>query len=250
MDSAPDLARGLRNLGVALTLTGQFAQGYAHLAEAKAIYADLGDGSGLLFSTGWIGFARLHLGEYDQAGAYGREAVTLARKAEHHGMLANALLVLGSAALATDACAEARASLAECIALYSKLNQRTEWGTALATAAYAARTASDGDQARQLLTQALQVPTPEAFYPRAVALPVLALLLADQGKVERAVEAHILAAHVPYIAHSRWFHDVAGRELEALAASLPPETVAAAQQQGQALDLRLAAIELLSLLDA
>lgn len=53
----------------------------------------------------------------------------------------------------------------------------------------------------------------------------------------------------PAVAHSRWFHDVAGRELAAIITALPPEDVAAAQERGKALDLRATAEELLAMVN-
>jgi hypothetical protein len=55
--------------------------------------------------------------------------------------------------------------------------------------------------------------------------------------VAHAIEVWALAKRHPYVANSQWFEDVAGRELEALAVSLPPEVVEAAQERGRALDL-------------
>ena len=68
-------------------------------------------------------------------------------------------------------------------------------------------------------------------------LPLAALLHADAGQPERAVELYALAWSYPRIANSRWFYDVAGKKLEALAGSLPPAVVAAAQERGRGLDL-------------
>jgi hypothetical protein len=40
----------------------------------------------------------------------------------------------------------------------------------------------------------------------------------------------------PPVFNSRWFEDIAGREIEALAATLPPEAVTVAQERGLARD--------------
>ncbi|MBN2390702.1 MAG: hypothetical protein JXR84_08265 [Anaerolineae bacterium] len=77
------------------------------------------------------------------------------------------------------------------------------------------------------------------------ALPASALLLADQGKVERAVEIYALASRHPFVANSCWFEDVAGRHIAAVAAKLPPEVVVAAQERGRARDLQATVLELL-----
>ena len=77
------------------------------------------------------------------------------------------------------------------------------------------------------------------------ALPAIALLLADQGKKERAVELYALASRHPFVANSRWFEDVAGNRIGAVAATLPPEVAAAAQERGRARDLEATAKALL-----
>ena len=78
---------------------------------------------------------------------------------------------------------------------------------------------------------------------------MIALLLADQGKVERAVELYALASRRPSIANSRWYEDVAGRHLAALAAALPPDVVAAASERGRVQDLGVALAEQLAELE-
>ena len=47
------------------------------------------------------------------------------------------------------------------------------------------------------------------------------------------------------MANSRWFEDVAGRHIAAVAATLPPEVVTAAQERGRARDLEATVAELL-----
>lgn len=74
----------------------------------------------------------------------------------------------------------------------------------------------------------------------------MALLLADQGKAESAIEYYIAALKSPYISNSCWFADIAGRQIEELAATMPQEIVAAAQARGEARDLWQTANELLT----
>jgi hypothetical protein len=68
-------------------------------------------------------------------------------------------------------------------------------------------------------------------------LPFVALLMAEQGQAERAVEIYALASRYPYVANSRWYEDLVGQRIAAVAATLPPEVVAAAQERGRARDL-------------
>ncbi len=81
--------------------------------------------------------------------------------------------------------------------------------------------------------------------PALQSLPAMALLLLDDGAPARAVELYPLAWRYPYVANSRWFEDVAGREISAAAEALPPEVVAAAQERGRARDLWATVEELL-----
>jgi len=54
-----------------------------------------------------------------------------------------------------------------------------------------------------------------------------------------------MASRYGHVANSRWFEDVAGREIAGAAASLPPGVVAAAQARGRARDLETTIAELL-----
>ena len=84
-----------------------------------------------------------------------------------------------------------------------------------------------------------------AFHPLMFAIPATALLLADQGEIEQAVELYALASRYPFVANSRWFEAVFGRHIVAVADTLPPEVVAAAEERGRARDLGETVKELL-----
>jgi hypothetical protein len=51
------------------------------------------------------------------------------------------------------------------------------------------------------------------------------------------------------VANSRWFEDVAGKHIAAVAATLPPEVVAVARERGRARDLEATVAELLAELE-
>jgi hypothetical protein len=78
------------------------------------------------------------------------------------------------------------------------------------------------------------------------ALPVMALLEAEEGRAERAVELYALASRYAHIANSRWWENVAGKHIAAAAEALPPEEVTAAQERGRARDLKETVAELLA----
>lgn len=78
----------------------------------------------------------------------------------------------------------------------------------------------------------------------------IALLLADSGEPERTVELYALATRYPFVAKSRWFEDVFGHRIDAVAATLPPEVVEAARERGRARDLKVMVQELLAEFEA
>jgi tetratricopeptide (TPR) repeat protein len=71
-------------------------------------------------------------------------------------------------------------------------------------------------------------------------LPVLVtatLLLARTGRPEQAIAIYRWAEAQPMIGNSRWYWDVAGRKIAALATDLPADTVAAAGERFQGQEL-------------
>jgi tetratricopeptide (TPR) repeat protein len=144
--------------------------------------------------------------------------------------------VLGQAALADGAYAEAQASLQACIGLFREVGRRAELGWALATAAIAACRSGRLSDAQRLLSEALQS---SAFLPLLYGLPAAALFLAGQGDAKRAVEVYALASRYPHVANSRWFEDVVGRHVAAAAHTqgVPPDVVAAAEERGRSSEM-------------
>ena len=118
-------------------------------------------------------------------------------------------------------------------------------GVAFSVQGMAARGLGKLDQARQHLYEALGASVDEAFMVQVFPISGIALLLADAGEHERAVELYALASRYPYVANSRWFEDVFGRHIEAVAATLPAEVVATVRERGRALALQATVKELL-----
>jgi len=139
-----------------------------------------------------------------------------------------------------------RESVTECEAT----GQRRQLGWALSDLGHAVRGLGQPRQAAQYLCEVLRIAAEiGAFIPRITALPATALLLAGQGKNERAVELYALASRYPFVANSRWFEDIAGKHITKVAATLPPELVEAAKERGRARDLEDTVAELLAELE-
>jgi hypothetical protein len=134
----------------------------------------------------------------------------------------------------------------ESIAVFEEVRQKENRGWALGPLGLAARGAGEMGLARECVTEALQTGVElGALMPVMYGLPIAALLLADQGAVERAVEVYACASRYGFVANSRWFEDVVGQHLGTMAASLPAEAVDAAQEQGWLKDWDVMAAELL-----
>jgi hypothetical protein len=140
--------------------------------------------------------------------------------------------------------------LQESVAIYQETEQPDDIARALALSAYAARGLGQRAQAQGHLSSALRTVAEIGIpMPLVYALPALALLLADQGEGERAVQLYTLASRYRIVAHSRWFEDVAGSHIATVFASLPPDVVAAAEERGPARDPEATAAELLAELE-
>jgi tetratricopeptide (TPR) repeat protein len=93
-------------------------------------------------------------------------------------------------------------------------------------------------QAQAFFYQALCMANEGKLYPPLLhALPGIALLFADQGEIDRAVELYALASTFDWVAKSKWFADIAGDKIAAMAEGLPSEVVEAAKARGRELDL-------------
>jgi hypothetical protein len=145
--------------------------------------------------------------------------------------------IVGQLALVETSYSEAQAAFAESAKFFQKVRP-DKMGLALAGQGYAAYHLGQLPEACRYVAEALSSALTFASYlPNVFTLPGVALLLAVTGNIVRAVEVWTLAKCHPYVANSKWFEDVAGRELEALAASLPLEVAEVARERGRALDL-------------
>jgi hypothetical protein len=149
-----------------------------------------------------------------------------------------ALFTLGGVALVEEAYAEARRLLREGLIIYREAGPPPAAVWAHALMAYAARGLGEPALARDRLAEALGAFSETGSVPYLLwSLPAAALVLADQGACHRAIEVYALASRYPLVGKSRWFDDVAGRWIAAVAAALPPREAAAARERGRALDL-------------
>ncbi|MGC9349289.1 MAG: hypothetical protein ACP5JG_14200, partial [Anaerolineae bacterium] len=220
-------------------------------AESVAIWEDLGIASMVAYRRIPLGFAKVHLGQYEEAGALARAGLDAAQQAGDAGKMGFAWLVLGWVALARRAYAEALRCLQKSADFSQAVVAQDQMGETLALMGYGARGLGQPLHARRYLGEALRIAADlDVCVPLVLALPAIALLQADEGEVEQAVELYELARRYPFVANSRWFEDVVERHITAVTASLPPDVSATAQGRARERDLQATAAALLTELRA
>ena len=240
------VARALGTLGVTLMRDGKFTEGGSLLEESARIYSDLGLRSSWAFYNLYLAEAKMYLGQYERARDLAQTSLACSRELDTRQHIAFGLALLGLLALTEKAYVEAQALCRESATIWHEIGNRPILAWPIIFLGYAARGVGDIAQAQEHHSEALRaIVEIGTFLPLLFALPLAALLLADQGEQERAVEVYALASRYPNVAKSRWFEDVVGHHIAAVAATLPPDVIAAAQERGRARDLETTAAELL-----
>ena len=152
---------------------------------------------------------------------------------------------LALVAIAQGEYAEAWDLLQRTLAILREIEQPLDAAWAVGSLGIVACVLGELNQARANLAEALRAAAEHKVYPMLLfGLPGTALLLAVEGDAERAVEIYALASRIGFVSNSRWFEDVIGKWIAAVATNLPPDAVAAAQERGRARDLWATAEEL------
>jgi tetratricopeptide (TPR) repeat protein len=241
------IAYGLGSLGEIQLLTGRFVEVEATILECMAIFEDLGWQVWAVRRSIVLARARLHVGEYRASRTQAERTVSLAQEVGWGRGVSYAKLVLGEVALVEPAFDQAYWTLQESRRGLQEFADEPWDVDQSAWLGLAARGLERRAEARQHLASALDwAGRHQQFMERMVALAGIALLLADEGEAEQAIELYALASRYPFVANSRWFEHVAGREIAAVAATLHPQVAAAARERGQARDLNTTMQELLA----
>jgi tetratricopeptide (TPR) repeat protein len=192
-----------------------------------------------------LALAAIHRGSYEEARAHAQEGLEASRRQGDWFYIALNLQCLGGVALAEREFNRASDFLQESVDTFRNIKHIYDT-VPMAFLAYVSHAIEDRKQASQELAEVLlRTIENRNFHPVVNCLPIAALLAADRGDVERAAELQARAWSYPYISNSRWFADIAGRELGRAIASLPPEVASAAKARGQELDLWTTAEKLL-----
>jgi len=251
LDNHRAMALAADDLGMAVNWSGSYAEAHRLLEEAIAIYANLGDRAALVGTYFRRGITELFLGRYADARTTFTRNLEIARELGSASAVGTGLIGLMFVALAERTYAEVRALLTEAVPLFRRIGEQFFFSSTYAFGALAERGAGNRAQARRHAVTALRMALKiRIWFITLYALWAIALLLADDGDLERAAELYALTERVWPPRNDEWSHVIARRELAGIAAALPVDVAAAAQARGQALDLWATAQELLAELEA
>jgi predicted ATPase/DNA-binding SARP family transcriptional activator len=238
MNNPALLSDPLSVLGTNLFFAGKFEECIASYEEAWAIHKELGLPQEPMSANVGMTSAKINLGRYAEARVQAQRDLPRYRRINNRWYIGFTLFNLGRIELVEGAASQAWKHLQESAEILENINMLTVLPDVLFCLAYTARLLKDRQQAIQYMIQAIKIVIEtKQLNPMRFELPGMALLLADQGQVERAVEFYSTALKSPYITNSRWFDDIAGQHIAELSTTLPQDVLAAAQKRGQARDL-------------
>jgi tetratricopeptide (TPR) repeat protein len=217
---------------------GKFEEAQQLAREGLVIAQDLGQLASEAFARRAVCAMLIHTGQYQQARQQVAGMLPLLEEMGLRPLEASLYDALGFLALSESSYVEAQSVFAKSASILRETWQHIVM-IPLTGLGYAACRLGQLPEARRYFAEALTGALAFGSYiPAVFALSGVALLLATSGKAARAVdEVWALCQRHPYVANSKWFADVAGRELEALTASLPLEVAEAAKERGRSLDL-------------
>lgn len=197
-------------------------------------------------SLNMLGLINLELGKYKEARTQLERQLLRTRAGGDREELSMGLDLLSYLAIVEARYADAHQLLSEGMRIHQAMGEYHRLALTHVWWGYAARGLGQRAEAQHYFCKALQsAVATQSFTVLVFALPGVALLLADQGEIERAIELYAHIADLPMVANSQIRQDVAGRYLATVATPLPMEIVAAARARGQAENLWTTASALL-----
>lgn len=240
-------ALALLDLGEVLEKAAKLIEAQSVLQQCLALFTNLGYHSYITQAHTDLGSVELHLGHYQESRDHAQMGLALARERGPRFCIAMNLLLLGCLELAQGFPVSAQPLLEESAANFQEAGQRQDTGVALACLAIAKWGQGDTPTAWRHLRHALNIAQESSsVWPIMWVLPAIALLLADGGDTEHAMELYALSSRFPLVVKSRWLADVAGDRLAKLAVTLPDNGIYILQKRGLARDLETTMEELLS----
>jgi tetratricopeptide (TPR) repeat protein len=228
------MARGVNDLAVTLVHAGKFEASLRLFEESLRIHHDLELPEEPGISTTVSAFALMLWGQYEKARLYLQRALAIYHNTDNKAGIAYALLNLGRIALAEKAYGEAQKFFQKCLVIFQEKREMVGIGSAYGCLGYVALMRNNATQAQEYIRKTLEIAVDtRMFLPSMIALTSVALLWAMQGNAEQAIELYTVALQNGHVAHSRWYQDVVGQYIDAVAQTLPVAIVEAAQARGR-----------------
>jgi len=232
------VARGYFELCRYYFWSGEFERSCKTNEKSISLFENLGILDFFVLSSIGLGLGLSHLGKYAEAKFEANKGIPVAQELNARREIGLAYVILGMAYLGQMDFEQAEKWAGKSVEQYRKLNQQEELGLALSILVYTQVRLNQSQQARLYLLEILQIGIDiHGVYPILYILFAAALLLIERDQVEKAIELSALANRYPFVENSCWFKDIAGREIDAAADTLPSEVAAAAQKRGQARDI-------------
>ena len=231
-------ARSLRIMDDLYIMEGRFEDALVTRQKMMRQYQKLGDLAGIGLQHTQLGEAHYHLGDYAIAEAQSRQALAVLEDRVYPFEQAFAHWQLGMTLLARDQAEEACQLFQICLHSYSDFRRQDGVGSAYAGLALAEFMLGAFDQAWQHNLTALKLLSKfPHFFWMFYALATAALLLTHRGREIQAIEVYSLISRYNFVANSKWFDDVFGHHLEAIANNLPADDVDSARIQANSMDV-------------
>jgi DNA-binding SARP family transcriptional activator/predicted ATPase len=237
VDDPPTQVMIFMTLGYLLLVQGKFEEAYMLKQRELAVYQDLGDRRMIGIANTEIGEILCHQGKYSEAEEQIRTGMAFL-KGRSEMQFAFRQRYLGDVLLVQGKKVEARDAYQFSYNYFQSVGEKGWMLTALTGLSRAELALGDRAAAWEHARQALKIYTEIHLYTffAYLSLAEIGLLLADRGEIIQALELYGLVTRQGYLAQSRWFADLFGQVIGAMAAHLPQEEQTAAKRRGQALD--------------
>lgn len=239
-------AFGLARLGLMQGWAGLYREAQPTLTASRALYDELGDQPNAATDDNRLAWSVAALGDLDTAWALARRSIDRFREILGSDE-PQALLGGGAIALLRGELSDAARLLQASVTLYEELGMIAHVGRPrawLATAHWLLGRQADA-QIEVLTLLRVTASHPDAFALIHMLLSI-ALIFAEQGAPERALELYSLAKRHPMVGNNQAVTTFFGQRLDAAAAALSPEEAQSAQARGRERDPWATAHELLA----
>jgi len=231
-------ARFMRIMDDQYILDGYFEEALVTRQEMMQRYQKLGELAGIGYQHTQLGEAYYHLGDYKNAEDQSRQAITVLEDRVYPFEQAFSRWQLGMTLLAREQAEEASLLFQTCIKSYGDFRRHDGVGSSYAGLARAEYSLGAYDQAWEHTLTALKLLSKyRHFFWMFYALGIMALMLAHRDQKIRSIEVYNMIFRYNFVANSKWFEDVYGRHLKAVADSMPKENVEAARIRAQSMDV-------------